>query len=65
MPRTKKNAGGRTNIRIPNAMADEIDRIVTVMPYIATNRQKFVELAISEKIEKVKLIEAKIAPEGQ
>jgi metal-responsive CopG/Arc/MetJ family transcriptional regulator len=60
MPKVKGKGEGRINIRIPKAMADEIDRIVEKMPYIAINRQQFVERAISEKIERVRLIEARL-----
>jgi metal-responsive CopG/Arc/MetJ family transcriptional regulator len=46
----------RVPIRIPKPMINEIDRILKKSPMYG-NRQQFVESAIREKIEKVRLTE--------
>jgi len=38
-------------------MTDEINRIIEGHPELSYNRQQFVESAIREKIEKIKLME--------
>lgn len=53
MPRNKGVAIKRKNIRIPEALMDEVDGIVRENR-LYVNRQQFVESAIREKIEKVK-----------
>jgi len=57
MPKTKKPKEDRVPIRIPKSIMDEVDRIVE--KFGLWNRQRFVEAAITEKIENWKLIEAK------
>ncbi len=47
----------RVGIRIPKPMTDEINRIIEGHPELSYNRQQFVESAIREKIEKIKLME--------
>jgi len=46
----------RVYIGLPRAMMDEVDRIVKKFP-MYHNRQKFVESAVQEKIEQVRLYE--------
>lgn len=58
MPKTKKRKIERVNVRLPKPMVDEIDRIMKAFPEFNYNRQQFVESAIREKIEKIKVIEA-------
>lgn len=58
MPPTKKKQK-RKPIRLPLPMVEEVDRIVKTFPIYA-NRQQFVESAVRDKIEKVRLIEAKL-----
>jgi metal-responsive CopG/Arc/MetJ family transcriptional regulator len=60
MPKTLRGgAVPRKNIRIPKPMMDEVERIVTDHPELYNNRQQFVEAAIREKIERLKLIGVK------
>jgi len=53
----------RKSINIPIKMQEEIDRIVLKYGFYG-NRQQFIESAVREKIEKVRLTEAKIPPEA-
>jgi hypothetical protein len=47
----------RTNIRLPTAMIQEVDRVIEAHPEMAYTRQQFVETAIREKLERIKLLE--------
>ena len=47
----------RVQIRIPSPMVGEVDRIVREHPELNYNRQQFVESAVREKIEYVKMLE--------
>ncbi len=58
MPRTKGEAVPRMNIRLPKPMVDEVDMIVEDHPELYNNRQQFVESAIRDGIEKVKILAA-------
>lgn len=53
----KRKAVERVSIRIPKPMTDEINRIIEGHPELCYNRQQFVESAIREKIERIKLVE--------
>lgn len=58
MPKKISNANSeRVQIRIPEPMTKEIDRIVEKFPMYAS-RQQFIETAIREKLEKVLRLEA-------
>lgn len=57
MPRTLGKPMPRKNIRIPKPMMDEVEKIVTSHPELYNNRQQFIESAIREKIERLKIIE--------
>lgn len=52
-----KQGKDRTTVRMPNALLSEVDRIIKKFTYYG-NRQQFIETAVKEKIEKVRLIEA-------
>ena len=54
----------RKNIRIPKPLVDEVDRIVR-QNSLYLNRQQFVESAIREKIEKLRLIEISVNSKSQ
>ena len=56
MPRTNRKAIPRKNVRIPEPIMDEVDRIVRESGLYA-NRQQFIESAIRERIEESKLAE--------
>jgi metal-responsive CopG/Arc/MetJ family transcriptional regulator len=56
MPRTKRKAIARKNVRIPEPIIDEVDRIVRDSGLYA-NRQQFIESAIRERIEESRLSE--------
>jgi len=56
LPKTKTQATPRVTLRVPKSMADEVDRIVEKHGFYG-NRQRFIETAIQEKIEKVRLTE--------
>jgi len=56
MPRTKKASQDRVVIRIPRPMMDEVDRIVRHHKEYNYNRQQFVESAIRDKMERIKLL---------
>ena len=56
MPRTKRKAIARKNIRVPKSIMDEVDRIVRGSG-VYINRQQFIEAAIRERIEQSKLAE--------
>jgi hypothetical protein len=56
MPRTNRKAIPRKNVRIPEPIMDEVDRIV-LGNGVHINRQQFIESAIREKIEASKLSE--------
>jgi hypothetical protein len=56
MPRTNGKAISRKNVRIPEPIMDEVDRIVRGNG-VHINRQQFIESAIREKIEASKLSE--------
>jgi len=56
MPRTKRKAIARKNVRIPKPIVDEVDRIVRGSG-VYINRQQFIEAAIRERIEQSKLAE--------
>lgn len=58
MPQTKQNKNDRKTIRIPAAMIGEIDRLIVAFKELKYNRQQFIESALREKIEKMKLLEA-------
>ncbi len=64
MPKSKTFRTERTQMRLPKAMAEEVDRIVEKFP-IYNNRQQFVETAIREKLEKVYRIEAGLRHEAK
>ncbi len=57
MPRTLGEPVARKNIRIPKPMMDEVEKIVKDHPELYNNRQQFVESAIREKIERMRIIE--------
>jgi len=57
MPKTLNGKNHRKCVRIPVAMINEIDRIVKEHIELCYNRQKFIECAIREKIEKIQQIE--------
>jgi len=54
MPKTKREAVPRKNIRVPTPLMDEVDRIVRKSG-LYINRQQFIESAIRERIENIKL----------
>ena len=54
MPRTKRKAIARKNVRVPKPIMDEVDRIVRESG-VYINRQQFIEAAIRERIEQSKL----------
>lgn len=54
MPKTKRNAVSRKNVRIPTPLMDEVDRIVRE-DGLHVNRQQFIESAIREKIQNIRL----------
>jgi len=56
LPRTKKASEDRVVIRIPKPMMDEVDRMVCHHKEYHYNRQQFVESAIREKMERIKLL---------
>jgi len=56
MPRTKRKAIARKNVRIPKSIMDEVDRIVRESG-LYINRQQFIESAIRERIEESRLAE--------
>jgi len=62
MPRTKRENVGRVPIRIPEPMADEVDRIVKEYQEYGWNRQRFIETSIAEMIMKVKSTEVMLLP---
>ncbi|MBS7650813.1 MAG: ribbon-helix-helix domain-containing protein [Candidatus Bathyarchaeia archaeon] len=47
----------RVQIRLPETMIAEVDRIVREHPELNYNRQQFVESALREKIEYIKILE--------
>ena len=63
MPKGMRKAGSRVGIRIPKPMTDEISRIIDSHPALYYNRQQFVETAIREKIERIRLMEQGGKPE--
>jgi Arc/MetJ-type ribon-helix-helix transcriptional regulator len=60
MPKTKREAVPRKNVRLPTPLIDEIDGIVQVCG-LYVNRQQFIESALREKVEKFKLVEEREA----
>jgi Arc/MetJ-type ribon-helix-helix transcriptional regulator len=60
MPKTKREAVPRKNVRLPTPLIDEIDGIVRVCG-LYVNRQQFIESALREKVEKFKLVEEREA----
>jgi hypothetical protein len=56
MPRTKRKAIARKNIRVPKPIIDEVDRIVRGSG-VYINRQQFIESALRERIEQSRLAE--------
>jgi hypothetical protein len=56
MPRIKRKAIARKNVRIPKPIMDEVDRIVRESG-VYINRQQFIESAIRERIEESRLAE--------
>ena len=57
MPRTLRGgAVPRKNIRIPKPMMDEVEKIVNEHPELYNNRQQFIEAAVREKIESIRLL---------
>jgi hypothetical protein len=56
MPRTKRKAVARKNVRIPKPIIDEVDRIVQESE-LYINRQQFIESVIRERIEQSRLTE--------
>jgi len=59
MPRTKREAVARKNVRIPKPLMDEVDRIVREGGLI--NRQQLIESAIRERVENAKPVEEREA----
>ena len=65
MPKTKREAVPRKNVRLPKPLMDEVDGIVRGCG-LYINRQQFIESAIREKVEKFKLVEErKVKVEAQ
>lgn len=60
MPKTKRKAVLRKNVRIPEPLVDEVDGIVRKRG-LYINRQQFIESAIREKVEKFRLVEEREA----
>jgi len=56
MVRTRE-AVERVGIRVPKQMTDEINRIIEGHPELSYNRQQFVESAIREKLERIRMME--------
>ena len=56
MPKTKRKAIARKNVRVPKPIIDEVDRIVRGSG-VYINRQQFIESALRERIEQSKLAE--------
>jgi len=56
MPKTKRKAIARKNVRIPKPIMDEVDRIVREGG-LYISRQQFIESAIRERIEESRLSE--------
>ena len=56
MPIAKRKVVARKNVRIPEPIVDEVDRIVRENG-VYVNRQQFIEAAIRERIEQSKLAE--------
>jgi Arc/MetJ-type ribon-helix-helix transcriptional regulator len=54
MPKTKRGAVSRKNVRIPTSLMDEVDGVVRRCG-LYINRQQFIESAIREKIEDINL----------
>jgi len=63
MPKGVRKAVERVGIRIPKPMTDEISRIIDSHPELYYNRQQFVESAVREKIERIRLMEQGVKPE--
>jgi len=58
MPKTARGRPPkRTSVGLPNPMVDEIDRIVAEHPEMNYTRQQFIESAVREKIERIRLLE--------
>lgn len=57
MPKNRGSRVARKNIRIPESLIDEVDRIVRTNG-LYVNRQQFVESAIREKVERTNLLVA-------
>jgi len=58
MPKTERGRPPkRTSVGLPNPMIDEIDRIVAGHPEMNYTRQQFIESAVREKIERIRLLE--------
>jgi len=64
MPKTVKEKATRKNIRIPTPMIGEIDRIVDDNRELGYNRQQFIEAAIREKIERIRMMETQAKAEA-
>jgi len=60
MPKTKGEAVARKNVRIPEPLMNEVDRIV-LEGGLYINRQQFIESAIREKVERSMRVEGKEA----
>ncbi len=60
MPKTKRDAVSRKNVRVPTPLMDEVDGIVQNCG-LYLNRQQFIESAIREKVERFQLVEGREA----
>ncbi len=56
MPKTKRDVVLRKNIRIPTPLINKVDKIVRDYG-LYPNRQQFIESAIREKVERIKIAE--------
>jgi len=65
MPKTRRGAVARKNVRIPEPIMDEVDGIVRDCgTYVS--RQQFIESAVREKIERIRIMKeggANLRPE--
>ncbi len=64
MPTTKNPVSPRKPLNLPTTIISEVDRIIEKYEFYG-NRQSFIESAIKEKIEKVRLTEAKLPREAE
>lgn len=58
MPKTERGEPPkRMGVRLPDAMMKEVDRLVEAHPEMGYTRQQFIESAVREKMERIRLLE--------